>query len=98
MPSTNTSCSQGTAVMAGSIKSLSSTIKNQIKGVVLFGYTQNEQNDDQIPNYPKANTDIYCDPTDLVCDGVLVVTLGHFSYLSDAEGPAPDFLISKVGS
>jgi cutinase len=79
--------------MAGSIKSLSSTIKNQIKGVVLFGYTQNEQNDDQIPNYPKANTDIYCDPTDLVCDGVLVVT-----YLSDAEGPAPDFLISKVGS
>ena len=84
--------------MSGSISTLSSTIQDQIKGVVLFGYTQNEQNDDRIPNYPTSQTEIFCAAGDLVCDGVLIVDLAHFAYLGDAETTAPDFLISQIGS
>jgi hypothetical protein len=58
--STNKFNSQGTAVMAGSIKSISSDISNQIKGVVLFGYTQNAQNNGGIPNFPASKTLVFC--------------------------------------
>ncbi|KAK1499582.1 cutinase [Colletotrichum cuscutae] len=61
--------SQGTAVMASSISTLSSTIQNQIKGVVLFGYTKNLQNLGRIPNFPSSKLSVYCNVADAVCYG-----------------------------
>jgi cutinase len=33
---------------------------------------------------------------DLVCTGTLIVALPHLMYGSDASGPAPRFLLSKI--
>ncbi len=52
--------------MAGSIAGLSSTVRNQIKGVVLFGYTQNAQNNGGIPNFTSSKLKVYCAATDAV--------------------------------
>lgn len=73
--------SQGTAVMASSISTLSSTIQNQIKGVVLFGYTKNLQNLGRIPNFPSSKLSVYCDVADAVCYGKQAL----FSILEDVR-------------
>lgn len=90
--------SQGAAVIAGSISRLSTTVRNQVKGVVLFGYTQNRQNRGGIPNYPSANLRVYCAVGDLVCSGSLTITPAHLSYRDEASGEAPRFLQSKIGA
>ncbi|EHK20484.1 carbohydrate esterase family 5 protein [Trichoderma virens Gv29-8] len=89
--------SQGTAVMSGSISGLSSTVQNQIKGVVLFGYTQNFQNGGRIPNFPSSKLDVFCAATDAVCYGTLFILPAHFLYTDEAADEAPDFLISRIG-
>ncbi|KAG6361933.1 hypothetical protein INS49_010162 [Diaporthe citri] len=89
--------SQGTAVMASSISELGSTIQNQIKGVVLFGYTKNLQNSGRIPNFPTSKTEVYCAATDAVCFGTLVILPGHFSYQTEAAVNAPRFLAAQIG-
>ncbi|KAM6476804.1 cutinase-like protein [Trichoderma sp. SZMC 28011] len=89
--------SQGTAVMSGSISGLSSTVRDQIKGVVLFGYTQNFQNDGGIPNFPSSKLDVFCAATDAVCYGTLFILPAHFLYIDEASDEAPDFLISRIG-
>ncbi|KAF2124110.1 carbohydrate esterase family 5 protein [Dothidotthia symphoricarpi CBS 119687] len=90
--------SQGTAVIAGAIQKLSATVQDQVKGVVLFGYTQNAQNNGGIPGYPADNVKVYCDVGDLVCYGTLTITAAHFSYADEAAGPAPQFLEGKIGA
>ncbi|EMD88117.1 carbohydrate esterase family 5 protein [Bipolaris maydis C5] len=90
--------SQGTAVMAGAIPKLSETVRAQVKGVVLFGYTKNQQNNGGIPSYPADNLKVFCAAGDLVCLGTLTVTAAHFTYFDDAAGPAPEFLESKIGA
>jgi cutinase len=94
----NNSNSQGTAVIAGAIPKLSETIRAQIKGVVLFGYTKNKQNNGGIKSYPTENVKVFCAPGDLVCSGTLTVTAAHFTYFDEAAGPAPQFLESKIGA
>ncbi|KAI8300000.1 Cutinase 1 [Colletotrichum sp. SAR11_240] len=89
--------SQGTAVMAGSISGLSTTIKNQIKGVVLFGYTKNLQNLGRIPNFETSKTEVYCDLADAVCYGTLFILPAHFLYQTDAAVAAPRFLQARIG-
>ncbi|KAH0431932.1 cutinase [Colletotrichum camelliae] len=89
--------SQGTAVMAGSISGLSTTIKNQIKGVVLFGYTKNLQNLGRIPNFESSKTEVYCDIADAVCYGTLFILPAHFLYQTDAAIAAPRFLQARIG-
>lgn len=89
--------SQGTAVMSGSISGLSSTVRDQIKGVVLFGYTQNFQNDGGIPNFPSSKLDVFCAATDAVCYGTLFILPAHFLYIDEAADEAPDFLINRIG-
>ncbi|KAH8729073.1 cutinase-domain-containing protein [Phaeosphaeriaceae sp. PMI808] len=89
--------SQGTAVMSNAITGLSSTIQNQIKGVVLFGYTKNLQNLGRIPGFPASKTKVFCAIGDLVCDGTLIVGPSHFTYDDEARNEAPAFLRSRIG-
>lgn len=84
--------------MASAIPGLSTALQNQIKGVVLFGYTKNQQNGGRIPNFPTAKTSIYCAAGDLVCTGTLLITPAHLSYSDEAAGPAPAFLEARIGS
>lgn len=93
---TNTSNSQGAAVMHGTIKRLSSDIQNQIKGVVLYGDTRNQQDNEQIPNFPRDKVRIFCAFGDLVCFGTLTVTAAHLSYSVNVPS-AVSFLASKIG-
>lgn len=88
--------SQGTAVMSNAISQLSSTIKDQIKGVVLFGYTKNLQNGGAIPNFPATKTKVYCAVSDAVCWGTLFILPAHFLYTTDASISAPIWLSNQV--
>ncbi|KAJ4288299.1 separase/separin [Collariella sp. IMI 366227] len=90
--------SQGAALTAATISRLSSAIRNKIVGVVLFGYTKNQQNNGRIPNYPADRTKVFCNEGDLVCEGMLIVATPHLMYGSDAAGPAPRFLLSKINA
>ncbi len=90
--------SQGTAVMSNAISGLSATIRNQIKGVVLFGYTKNLQNSGGIPNFPADKTKVYCDAADAVCWGTLFILPAHFLYTTDAATTAPAWLATKIGA
>ncbi|KXX83040.1 Cutinase [Madurella mycetomatis] len=89
--------SQGTAVMSNSISELPSNIQDQIKGVVLFGYTKNLQNARRIPNFPTAKTEIYCNTSDAVCWGNLFILPAHFLYTIDSSVAAPRWLIRQIG-
>lgn len=88
--------SQGTAVMSNSISELPASIKDQIKGVVLFGYTKNLQNGRRIPNFPTDKTEIYCNLSDAVCWGNLFILPAHFLYTTEASIAAPRWLIQRI--
>ncbi|KAK7215356.1 hypothetical protein V2G26_003359 [Clonostachys chloroleuca] len=88
--------SQGAALIAAAITDLDSSTRDQVKGAALFGYTQNQQNNGRIPNYPADRTKVYCAVGDLVCEGLLIVAPAHLTYNDEARGEAADFLASKV--
>lgn len=81
--------------MDGSIQALPSNIQSQVKAVVLFGFTRNQQDGGRIPNYPTSQTKVYCATGDLVCDGTLTITPAHLTYGDDAAD-ASSFLSSFV--
>lgn len=88
--------SQGAALAAASITDVDPKIRTKIAGVVLFGYTQNKQNDGKIPKYPADRTDVFCNKGDLVCHGQLIVAAPHLAYGVVARDEAPPFLINQV--
>jgi len=90
--------SQGAAVMSTSVSQLSSTVQNQVKGVVLFGYTKNLQNGGRIPNFPTDKTEIYCNVSDAVCWGSLFILPAHLLYTSEAAIDAPRWLTQKINA
>ena len=90
--------SQGAVVVANAVGEVSAALKAQVKGVVLFGYTKNQQNGGKIPNFSTDKTKIYCAEGDAVCTGTLVITPAHLSYGIDAATSAPQWLISKIGN
>ncbi|KAK2590130.1 hypothetical protein QQS21_012183 [Conoideocrella luteorostrata] len=90
--------SQGTGVIVGAVRQLSQSVQQQIKGVVLFGYTRNKENGGRIPDFPPKRTKVFCAPGDALCDGtVVVVSPAHFTYFDEAADEAPAFLIQSVG-
>ncbi|KAK4213418.1 family 5 putative carbohydrate esterase [Rhypophila decipiens] len=90
--------SQGAALAAAAIRDTSAAIREQIKAVVLFGYTKNKQNNGGVPNYPQSRVAVYCADGDLVCTGTLIVTPAHTTYADEASGPAPAFLIARINA
>ncbi|KAI1495316.1 cutinase 1 [Biscogniauxia mediterranea] len=89
--------SQGTAVIAGAVAGLDPATQGQVKGVVLFGYTRNQQNDGGIPGFPGDLTEVYCLPLDAVCEGSLFILPSHFMYGVQAAIDAPAFLEDRIG-
>ncbi|CZT16260.1 related to Probable cutinase 3 [Ramularia collo-cygni] len=87
--------SQGAALIAGVLSSLDSTLQAKVKGAVLYGYTKNQQNDGTIPDYPPAQTKVFCARTDGVCFGALLVTAGHLGYTRDVD-EAVEFLAGTL--
>jgi cutinase len=73
-------------------------VREQVKGVVLFGYTKNLQNKKGIPSLPNDRLKVFCNPGDMVCTGTLILTAAHFTYQTSAAGPAPQFLEEKIGA
>ncbi|KAF1918581.1 cutinase-domain-containing protein [Ampelomyces quisqualis] len=90
--------SQGAALAAAAISDLDATVRNKVVGTVLFGYTKNQQNAGAIPKYPSSNLKVFCETGDLVCEGTLIITPAHLTYLDEAGNQAPQFLISKIGN
>ena len=83
--------------MADAVGALDSTAQAQVKGVVLYGYTKNQQNNGEIPNYPASQTKVYCNADDGVCGGGLSVTAGHLTYTEDVDA-AVEFLEGTISS
>ncbi|KAG7113632.1 Cutinase 1 like protein [Verticillium longisporum] len=90
--------SQGSAVMAGALGGASQRTKSQVQGVVLFGYTRNAQSGGRVPGFPVERTRVFCRAGDMVCRGSLMVGPAHFGYAGDAAGPAPQFLLQRIGA
>ncbi|KAL1836386.1 hypothetical protein VTJ49DRAFT_5224 [Mycothermus thermophilus] len=90
--------SQGAALIAAAVSDLRGATQEQVKGVVLFGYTKNRQNNGRIPNYPAERTKVFCNIGDAVCDGTLIITPSHFLYNIEARGEAARFLTARVGA
>lgn len=81
--------------MSSSFAKLSSTVQNQIKDVVLFGYTQAAQNGGTFHNFSNSKTDIFCSVADAVCYGTLFIFLRMSCAQMWPEAPA--FLIKEIG-
>ncbi|PVH72328.1 carbohydrate esterase family 5 protein [Cadophora sp. DSE1049] len=72
--------SQGAALTHRAIENLPKKVKNLISGVVLYGDTQNLQDNGRIPHFSKAKTLIICNEGDVICAGNLTITYPHIGY------------------
>jgi cutinase len=87
--------SQGTACIHRSIPKLNAAVQAKIVGVVLFGDTQAAQTGKKIQGLSADKVKIYCNTSDAVCTGTLVITQAHFQY-TPSVAPATQFLISQI--
>ncbi|KAH8730384.1 cutinase-domain-containing protein [Phaeosphaeriaceae sp. PMI808] len=72
--------SQGAAVNHRAIEELPANVQDRIAGVILYGDTQKQQDNAQIPNFPKEKVEIICQFGDAVCNGRLLVLPAHLTY------------------
>ncbi|GAB7362400.1 hypothetical protein MBLNU230_g2724t1 [Neophaeotheca triangularis] len=89
--------SQGAALMTGAVQDTPADVKARIAGAVLYGNTQNRQNNGKIPDYPEDDALTFCNTSDGVCGGALLVTAGHLTYTADV-GDAVDFLEDRINA
>jgi cutinase len=82
--------SQGAALTHRAIEDLPDSVKQKIVGAITYGDTQNQQDNGQIPNFPKDKVKIICNVGDLVCQGSLVIAAPHLAY-QPRVGEAVDF-------
>lgn len=87
--------SQGAAVNHRAIEELPAAVQDQIAGVVLYGDTQKQQDNDQIPNFPADKVKIICQAGDAVCRGTLLILPAHLTYGARAD-EGVDFLTQQI--
>ena len=73
--------SQGAALCHRAIENLSTSVKNRIAAVVTYGDTRNEQDNGQIPNFPRDKVKVICNVGDAVCSGSLTILAPHLDYV-----------------
>lgn len=83
--------------MTAGVKRLSDAVKAQVAGVVLYGNTRNRQEKGKIPDFPPEKALTFCNASDGVCGGALLVTAGHLTYTADV-GKAVDFLAERIAA
>lgn len=83
--------------MHRAVEDLPQNVKNQIAAAVTFGDTQNQQDNEQIPNFDPAKTLIICNNGDAVCRGTLTILPAHLAYGRRAD-EGVDFVVGKVGA
>ncbi|KAF2669776.1 alpha/beta-hydrolase, partial [Microthyrium microscopicum] len=88
--------SQGAAVMTNVIPKLPAEMKEKIAAVALFGSTMNYQTSGHVPNFPKEKSRTWCNATDGVCGGSLLVNLGHLSYSNSQISEAATWMAGLV--
>jgi cutinase len=89
--------SQGAAVMVNAVSKLDSATQERIAGVVLYGNTRNRQENGKIPNFPPEKAKTYCNASDGVCGGALLVTAGHLTYTRDVK-EAVQYLQTQISA
>jgi len=83
--------------MLGAIMAMPQAMKDQIAGVAFYGYTQNGEQNGQIPNFPQNKLKVMCRQDDGVCGAQLAVTAGHLAYTNDGSiDQGAQFLTSMV--
>ncbi|KAM0723537.1 hypothetical protein Q7P37_000524 [Cladosporium fusiforme] len=89
--------SQGAAVMTAAVKRLDDSVKDRVAGVVLYGNTRNRQEGGKIPDFPDEKALTFCNASDGVCGGALLVTAGHLTYTRDV-GDAVKYLTERISA
>jgi len=89
--------SQGAAVMVNAVSKLDASVQERVAGVVLYGNTRNRQEGGKIPNFPPEKAKTYCNASDGVCGGALLVTAGHLTYTRDV-GEAVEYLQGQISA
>jgi cutinase len=75
---------------------LDAGLKAKVAGVALFGSTLNLQYGGRIPNFPKDKAKTWCNVTDGVCGGQLLVNAGHLSYSNLQINEAATWLAGRA--
>jgi cutinase len=88
--------SQGAAVMTNVIPKLSADIREKIAAVALFGSTMNLQTGGHVPGLPKEKSKTWCNLTDGVCSGALLVNVGHLSYSNSQIDEAAHWMAQRA--
>jgi cutinase len=89
--------SQGAAVMVNAVSKLDPSIQERVAGVVLYGNTRNKQEGGKIPDFPAEKAKTYCNASDGVCGGALLVTAGHLTYTRDVSS-AVQYLQGQISA
>ncbi|KAK4191093.1 cutinase-domain-containing protein [Podospora australis] len=87
--------SQGAALTHRAVEDLPQAQKDKIVAAFTFGDTKNQQDNGQIPNFPREKTIIICNVGDLVCSGTLTILAPHLDYSRRAP-EAVNFISARL--